>query len=665
MKCGLSSMLVPISFIWFWKCFKITVALTSNAILDLSVFGDCVIHFTRMKDDQETVDQTEAIIHAQYENKHSHQHQLFSVFNSSFNENDPVSSLIQPTIAVKEECTLNVLLGFKPDQRRVLRKIVRESHYTYSADPFSTYIIVLDSLDKYVNYHSWRKLPTRIFYFVFPKVSILAHNDQPHLCYLCHHCGEYDLIKLHITSELALISYINFQPILVQLEIVFRTGQASSRMNLALEKTSVDPCTHEFIKILSKTTKSNMTIIVEPLYSKETFYSGYTGNIQIGIFYDVITFRQTTSCWYDEQFSGQILYCTCKSKTQRTFIYEGWIGSFQPNLWLGVLITILSVSFVVACKSPKISTVENKSPIISGRTFFASVFQVFTLFLRQGQPKKHLLILLVNFIAQIVLASYENYMTSAIIIPSDSPVHHTLNSLIDADYTLLFETNGLKTFQNQVPELKYMKAFDRKQIQQVNSSTFDSLRLKAMDTSGNYLSFLDWVSDKSGKHWLDQLQSANKGCKCFILKDGFTEIRSFISINHFLRPRFQRTLNRLRDYGLYKFCNTNCYEFHHKWAEIRIRRNRRAEEFTSNSQVSQSSSESTDYIGSSSLNVIYCSLGILCLSWILFFIVLELKLHIVIFRLVSQVLSRRNLIKLYFNVRLDIYALVRRFNRLL
>jgi hypothetical protein len=657
---------------WFCTVFRMTMALSVNDYLDLSAFGECVIHFTKMKDDWETIDRTEAIIHAQYQSREAHQHQMISVYNSSFDKKDPVRSLIQPDVSVKEECALNVLLGVHFNQQPTVIEIILTSNYTYSSDPFSTYIFVLDSELKYAHSDRWKDIPTRIFYLGFPDPSSISHKNPPHLWYICFQCARSVYAKMYITPNLASVSSLNLRSNWAKQDIVFKRLFVTSRFILylgqywAFKKPSMSYCEYGFMDLLSKSAEPNMTIIVQPLYTGHNYQSGYTGNIQIDVSYVSFTFRRATSSWYEYLTKGHILYCTCRTKTQRAFIYEGWIGSFKPDVWLGILISILSLSAAVAFKSSKIKKPNVMFAVLTKTNFCVSLFDVCSLFLRQGGLRNNVLMLLGTFIAGIVSGFYENFITSAIIAPETSH-HHTLQSLMDAGYTVLYKTFTTENFKIQTIENYLMDAgvaYNRKQIQLANASTFDSL--KAVDENNNYLSYFDWFSDLARKSWLSRIQLYNKDCNCLTLEHGFHEIPGYTEINHFLSSRFHTTLNRLRGNGLYNFYRTTCRITADNLAKTRLKRMLDAEEFTRLNK-SGSSPEiefgSTDYIGSSNLNVIFCLLGVLCLTCLLIFSLVELEAFIVCVRCVKAVLSGRNITKFCYKVCLDMLALVRYLSR--
>jgi hypothetical protein len=409
-----------------------------------------------------------------------------------------------------------------------------------------------------------------------------------------------------------------------------------------------------------------MTVITEPWYSTENYKAGDTGYIQLGIFYNVVNFRKASNCWYQRKGHGHIFYCICKSTAQRRLIYEGWIGSFAPSVWLGILITILAVSILVACKSSKTPKTKTSFAFLFKKHFLVSVFDVLSLFLRQGKLKKNLLILLSTFIAAILLASYENFMTSGIITP-EPPKHHTLNSLMEAGYNLLYDMDSSRNIVKQILEEHMLKSnikYHTQQIKLGHASAFISM--KAMDTNNTqYLSYFGWHSDIAGKAWLGRMQLYNKGCNCFILKDGFHEVPTYIDINHFLRSRFQRTLNRLQEDGLFSFFERTCPDIAHSLEKNRIRRRLSAKEsVNSNSDYSIGAEfGSTDYIGSPGLNVIFYSLIFWSFFWTVLFFLAELNYFVAFVCCAKQALSKRNLRWYYYKLRLEMFALIRYLNR--
>jgi hypothetical protein len=371
--------------------------------------------------------------------------------------------------------------------------------------------------------------------------------------------------------------------------------------------------------------------------------------------HSTVTFRIATTSWYREQVYEQVYYCICKLRTKRTFVAEGWIGSFTPNVWLGVLISILSLSIITACQSKNVSKTDIKFPAITRRNLFMSLFDVFGLFLRQGKLRKNPVMLLCTFIAALLLASYENFMTSSIIAAPEPPNHHTLNSLFEAGYTLLYELHS------NLPN--HLLPDSTKHTKLVNSSTFQLLRAMVINEN-QYLAYFETNSEVEGKFVLDYMQLGNKGCTCFIIN--LKEIPGYTEINHFLKSQFLRNLNLLQQNGLYHFYENMCTITAQKLELMKSERRLAAEEILRTSKIGSAPSiefESTIYIGSSNLNVIFCLLGISFLSSILLFILVELKVLIISVRCAKQFFSKKTIRKFYYKVRLDVIALVRDLNR--
>jgi hypothetical protein len=638
----------------FSNLYKITIAIEPNPILDLSVFGECVIHFTKMQDDWETIDRTESIIHAQYQSRETHQHQLISIYNSSFNENNPVDTLIQPSISIMEECTLNVLLGVHWNQHYKLAQIIQFSNYTYSSDPFSTYILIVDSRNQPVYYDTWMTFPTRIFYFEFPS-PYSSSISLPHFVkYLCLYCTGSPYVRMQVTPKLSSVSYLNLRSKWVRQEIVFRLHTVPWRFTLfsgqenAFRKTTESQCAYGLIEILSKATEPNMTVVMEPMFTKDTFYSGFTGKIFMYVFYrKAVSFSNANRVWYEHLTRGQMFYCICKLTNGQTLIYEGWIGSFTPNVWLGVFITVVSVSIIGACQAARSSNKQNTSllAIILRTDLLLTFLDVFSMFLRQGEIKKNLIMSLCTLAAAILLAFYENFMTSAIISP-EPPKHHSLRSLIEASYILVYTTHAIDHEQRTALEnelLKYNVKYDRRQIMYINASMFGSM--KAMDSGGNYLAYFNYYSEEVAKSTLSLMQLANPGCKCFISNYGFHEIPSYNEIHHFLRSKFYGTLNRLQANGLHYFYRTRCVSIASHLVETRIKRRVQAAELDNTTLSNGVGIEfgSPDYIGWSSLSAFFCLVGILVVFCILDFILIEIRLLTINVHRVKRTFSRRSL----------------------
>jgi hypothetical protein len=501
---------VIITVFSYWSLSKVTLALTTNNIVDLSVFGECVIHFTRIVDDQETIDHTDTIIHAQYQTRNSRHHQLISIHNSSIDESGPIGTLIQPSIWVKEECSLNVLLGVNVKHHSVVHRIIMNRNYSFSSNPFSTYVLVPDSQNEPFQYRTWGTVPTRIF---FLHSSPSSRGWSPMVLYLCTFCTNSPYVIMSLGPDLASVSFLNLRSSLMHLYISFKSPSSQymfrlkSEQKRAFKEMYAQQCRLAFNELISETMLSNMTIMMVPT----TAYDGrdelgYTGRIQIGVFLDrVVDFEIATSVWYEEQTKATVSYCTCKRRDERTLIYEGWIGSFTPNVWLGIWVSFLSLSLVIACKVKKNRTKDTCVLFVSKKQVLVALFDVYSIMFRQGNIKKSLLLLLGTGVAALILAVYENYMTSAIIAP-EPPNHHTLKSLMEYGYTIALKISAthVNHVQKGLLEKELYKSkvkYKDEQIQTVNRSTYENL--KAKDSNGDYFAYFGFYSDilRKGTLW--------------------------------------------------------------------------------------------------------------------------------------------------------------------
>jgi hypothetical protein len=661
---------VIITVFCYWSLSRVTLALTTNNIVDLSVFSECVMHFTRIVDDQETIDHTETIIHAQYQTRNSRHHQLISIHNSSIDESGPIGTLIQPSISVKEDCTLNVLLGVNVKHRSVVNRIIMNSNYTFSSNPFSTYVLVADSQNGHFHYRTWGTVPTRIFYLLFSYSSPSSGGWSPMVLYLCTFCINSPYVIMPLGPDLASVSFLNLRSSLMHLYISFITPSAPRLFRLKFEQKRAfkemyaQQCRQAFIELIGQTMLSNMTIMMVP----KTAYDGrddpgYTGRVEMGVFFDrVVDFKIATSIWYEEQTKGTVSYCTCNRRDERTLIYEGWIGSFTPEVWLGIWVSFLSLSLVVACKVKKNPTKAACVAFVWKKQVLVSLFDVYSILFRQGNIKKRLLLLLGTGVAAIILAFYENYMTSAIIAP-EPPNHHTLISLMEYGYTIALKISAthVNHVQKGLLEKELYKSkvkYKDEQIQTVNRSTYE--KLKAKDRNGNYFAYFGFYSDTVRKTLVGRMNLKNEGCNCFILNHGFRENPVYMSAHHALKFSFHETLNRLQGNGLQYFFCSKCHKDYDKLSDLRMKRKMEEAELANNKSSVRSTTEvgSTDYIAFASLSVLFSFVSGLCMIW-LFLIIVETKLHIVCFRIAKRVFTRRNWRRVWYKARLKMLTLAR------
>jgi hypothetical protein len=169
--------------ITFLLCFAFQISeVLSFRIADLSMFGSCVVHMKRFRDTVVFQDLTSIIIFAQVSKRYT----LFTVTNAS-----SLSPQIQPLGSVREECSLNVVMGIFPTHSLPLYYFMFGSGYTFNSNPFSIYIIVMGPISAPVLVQpSSAVLPASIFVLRIPTNPFDAKglNLDPQFLYICARC---------------------------------------------------------------------------------------------------------------------------------------------------------------------------------------------------------------------------------------------------------------------------------------------------------------------------------------------------------------------------------------------------------------------------------------------------------------------------------------------
>jgi hypothetical protein len=136
------------------------VAVGSSMVADTSIFGNCVLHRKRFRDSPITVDVTSIVVvptRIQANNQ-----PIVSIFNEN-----KTGSITQEG-RIREECSLQIIIGFAPRDSKLLYSLMYFNYYTYLSRPYSIYVLVLDLLQNLTLHKPIITLLSSIFVFIFP-----------------------------------------------------------------------------------------------------------------------------------------------------------------------------------------------------------------------------------------------------------------------------------------------------------------------------------------------------------------------------------------------------------------------------------------------------------------------------------------------------------------
>jgi hypothetical protein len=114
-------------------CFIINILAVNS---DISAFGNCVLHVKRFRDNLLSVDITSLVV----QQSHTNTHPMVSILSA----NETPS--IKPVGKIREECSLQIIIGLLPGDSGMLYSYMYNNLYTYSSRPHSVYLIILDPL---------------------------------------------------------------------------------------------------------------------------------------------------------------------------------------------------------------------------------------------------------------------------------------------------------------------------------------------------------------------------------------------------------------------------------------------------------------------------------------------------------------------------------------
>jgi hypothetical protein len=526
------------------------LSVTSYKIADISVFGNCVRHIKRFHDSKITVDITSLVVIAQSRTKSQPTVSIFSA-----NE----TQSIKPTGTIREECSLQIIIGLLPSDSRILYSFMYDNPYTYSSRPNSIYVIILGPFTKSVviyDHSIW--LPVSIFTF---KVATLNVVDDPYLSYFCLSCK--NLIQPVINNEL--IRFVNeytyekeWKQASLNVQAISFAGDkdvTGCERNIWKkwlgskddpERASWTHCNKpaNVCDLILRSVHPNITTSFQAEIN--TTKPGFSGSFAQKFFYRTsrpLPWEVSSSIFHGFGICG-IIYCDCLRRCQSTSLATWSIG-FGKYEWASILCTTLVTSAIVCCR------VFLHSKPRRFMSYVGSIVNIVGIVLRQGSYQGFLLAIF-SLGMYMVSLLFENALMSGLVVPDKDPVLDVAE-LIDAGYRILFhgEMNG---FNSHLPFLldeliKFNVTYNESMVRSANTliagpSTF------ANETFSSF-----FVSTPAGKQLVQEeiKNMVPKYCVCSSVRNEFTKFPVYSFFHHKLKFQILQRVQFLTDAGFNRF----------------------------------------------------------------------------------------------------------------
>jgi hypothetical protein len=353
-----------------------TVAGTFYGAADMSNFGKCAILIKTFQDDTNTADTASLVTRAQLSGKH---YPVFSVYNSN-----NTFSVIQPTFSVREECSLNVIIGFGPNSRYALFNYMVSNRYTFTSHSHSTYIIVVESgSDPVLLYTPTLSLPTSIFILTIPRTTTIYDiiNLKPVYKYFCFSCihtvqsVDYETGIRLINDDWLYQEWEIHYPVMQVLNVA-KSGSIKMCEQIAWTKwLSKNPslisngCNkpYAFWDLVFRSVNPNLTAQLS--VSMDSSVYGFSG-----FFFQKYFSKDTyinpwkaSSTHYHASATTYIVYCDCDRRSDMVSI-DTWTTCFSQTVWF-CLIGALTIPAAMKCfKAYSVSGKVDLADYIMGLT---------------------------------------------------------------------------------------------------------------------------------------------------------------------------------------------------------------------------------------------------------------------------------------------------------
>jgi hypothetical protein len=548
-----------ISLFWIFA-FNIAVV-SSYLIADMSIFGHCVLHIKRVRDNSVTSDIASILVASQFRARRYPIVSISSANNTRF---------IMPEGSIREGCSLNVIIGFFPRDSYLLYGFMYANPYTYLSRLNSIYVLILDYLPTVDFPEATITLPASIFILKFPPFYIAnptALHSNPSYFYICLSC----LVRLQPVIN---NKYIRFHTehtyqkqwkhtnLIMQVIVYGRTGQISWCEMLIWRKwlapkgdarrTLWRQCNKPaaFWDLVLRSTHPNFTTYLQPIVKVSQV--GFSGTFSQKLYMKKTnpTAWSLSNSFYAGTVISGIIYCDCERRSE-SVSFEIWNVGFGKIEW--ALIIALSAT-VSAC-----TFIESYCLSIGRvtKTYIAEFINVMGVILRQGSYKGFLLALFsLGMFSNSLL--FENILTSCLVAPTENPPLN-LAELIDAGYHILVPGNTTPGFSSNLPYL--LEEFEKLNV------TFN-LNLVAIRSSNGKNNSRTFEGDKSSIFFISTMkdkaviQQAMKSkcpehCTCHQIRNEFSHYPVYSFIHHKLALRIFYIVQLLTEAGFHNFFDWN------------------------------------------------------------------------------------------------------------
>jgi hypothetical protein len=557
-KCRFENKII--SFIVLIYVFNISVV-SPYLIADMSIFGHCVLHIKRVRDNLVTSDIASILVVSQFRTR-----RYPIVFISSANN----TRFILPEGSIREDCSLNIIIGFFPTDSYPLYGFMNANPYTYLSRPNSIYVLIIDYLPIIRFPEATITLPTSIFILKFPPFYIAnttALHSTPSYFYICLSCRVSlqpvkNIKNIRFHTEYTYQKQWKQTKLIMQVIVYGRTGQISWCEMLIWRKwllpkgharrTLWRQCNKPaaFRNLVLRSTHPNFTTYLQS--TVKVSQVGFSGSFSQKLYMrktHPTAWRLSNSYYAGTVISG-IIYCDCKRRSE-SVSFEIWNVGFGKIEW--ALIIALSAT-VSAC-----NFIESFCFSIGRvtKTYIGELTNVMGVILRQGSYKGFLLALFSLGMFSISTL-FENIVTSYLVAPKKNPPLD-LVELINAGFRIFVTDNTTPGFSSNLPYLQ--EEFDKFNV------TFN-LNLVAIRSSKGKNNSRTFEEDKSSIFFISTMkdkaviQQAMKSkvpehCACLQIRNEFSHFPVYTFFRHKLALRIYNSVQLLTEAGFHNFFDWN------------------------------------------------------------------------------------------------------------
>ncbi|OXA41494.1 hypothetical protein Fcan01_23844 [Folsomia candida] len=502
-----------------------------NLNIGLNSFKNCTFKVKRLSDSYRNVDFSEYLISKRKQT-------VFTIYTAN---NDTASFGATPELDFKfyEICTINIIVQLGTidvDRRSEYMNNLRDTlRIEYK---FNTMIFISYSRP---TRRSWfdKFFPTRIFYL------FLIRPNTAIWCYFCPFCRGFFIGMLPAEVTLLTFQYRWLS------DITFSTDVQPSLMNCLIKTVLLKDCSPRAHIVDTVTSNLNITLVPASAEYVQIHEFGYI------MFNTLLIERLPTTHRFpskaiNPRISGvDLVYCKYDLSSE-LISFKALLIPLSPSVWFWFCVTCVAIGVLGCVEGYSLRKIHVNTTYPN--FIWDYCYNAIAALMKQSAHFNFLIFLILSFASVILLAFYEFFITSELIVPSIYEPFKTLREFVDNDFKIMF-TLSLNTsddvYLNNLARSVLYDDFKReKLLHRLNDTVFDAYSKNPLKTlAKKNLNFAISAKVQEGVDILEDLDNSD-GRTCYAVRNVLRTWVQFDWIDMVLANEVKKTFQGIIDAGL-------------------------------------------------------------------------------------------------------------------